>query len=362
MKRYLDCFVPIYACNFQCHYCYVSLLDNFKKTNTKFSRPVEEIVAALSRKRLGDDVFINLCAGGETLLVEDSVKLIRGLLEEGHHISVVTNGSLSKRFEEIAKFPPELLKLLFFKFSYHYLELKRMNKLDEYFYNVRKMRDAGCSFTIEITPSDELIPHVEEAKKICLENLGAMPHCTIARDDRTNGIDILSNMSWEEYVKQWSTFESELFTYKSWLYHNKIKSFCYAGAWSYYINLDTGDVSPCNCGRKFANVYEKMDEPLPEQAMGNNCELPYCYNGHSWLSLGVNPDEKSPMYTSFRNRVCLDGSEWVTEEYKKFWSSQIFANHQEYDAEEKKKINRRHKLEKYNLRRLAGKVYRKLRC
>ena len=360
MKYYLDCFVPIYACNFRCHYCYVSLLDNFKKMNTKFARPVEEMVRALSKKRLGDDVYINLCAGGETLLIEDSVRLIKGLLEEGHHVSVVTNGSLDKRFDEIAAFPPELLKRTFFKFSYHYLELQRQNKFEAYFSNVRKMRDAGCSFTIEVTPSDELLPYVDDAKQRCLDNLGAIPHCTIARDDRTNGIDILSKMSWEEYVRTWSAFDSELFAYKSRLYHHKVKSFCYAGAWSYYVNLSTGDVSPCNCGAVFANIYENEAMPLPQKAMGNECTLPYCYNGHGWLSLGVNPDEEAIIYTKMRNRVCSDGSEWVTQEFKDFWENQIFLNHQAYTDEEKARINLQHKVEKYNPKRLAAKVYHKI--
>ena len=46
---------------------------------------------------------------------------------------VVTNATVSKRFEELAKLPKELLSHLFFKFSYHYLELKQRNLLDKFF-------------------------------------------------------------------------------------------------------------------------------------------------------------------------------------------------------------------------------------
>lgn len=361
MKKYLDCFVPIYVCNLKCHYCYISMLDAFQQGKQMFPRSVDEMVKALSFKRLGDGVYINLCAGGETLLLDDSVELIRGLLAEGHHLSVVTNGILTARFKEIAKFPRDLLKRLFFKFSYHYLELKRLDKFDVFFSNVRMMRDVGCAFTIEVTPSDELIPYVEDCKKRCLDAVGGIPHCTIARDDRKAGIDIWSEMSWEDYCKQWSTFDSELFRYKSYLYQNKVKSFCYAGDWSYYINLATGDVSPCNCGRKFANIYEDINKPLPKRAMGTNCELPYCYNGHSWISLGVNPTMEHPIYTEFRNRVCLDGTEWITPEFKEFWGQQMFMVNPAYTPAEMRKVNRRRRLAKMTPQNILRKIVRKIR-
>lgn len=40
---------------------------------------------------------------------------IRVLLENGHYLMVVTNGTVSKRFDEIAVLPPDLLKRLFFR-------------------------------------------------------------------------------------------------------------------------------------------------------------------------------------------------------------------------------------------------------
>lgn len=360
MKKYLDCFVPIYMCNFSCHYCYVSLLDNFQKRKQSFPHSVEEMRRALSRERLGEGVYINLCAGGETLLIEDSVALIRALLEEGHHISVVTNGSLSPRFEEIAALPPELLRRLFFKFSYHYIELKRLNILDKYFANVRLMRDAGASFTIELTPSDELLPLLDEATERCVAELGAKPHATIARDDRKNGIDVLSEMSFDDYVKAWASLDSELFRYKTWLYHHKIKTFCYGGDWTGYINLATGSLSPCNCGRVFGNIYENVDKPLPRMAMGHYCELPYCYNGHGWLSLGANPEEKHTVYTEFRNRVCADGSEWITDEFKEFWAKQLFMDNVHYTDEQKREVDRLRRRERYTPRKVLGRIYHRL--
>lgn len=54
-------------------------------------------------------------------------KVIRALLEEGHFVMVVTNGSVTNVLKKITEFPQELLKRLIFKFSYHYLEHHRMN-------------------------------------------------------------------------------------------------------------------------------------------------------------------------------------------------------------------------------------------
>ena len=127
---------------------------------------------------------------------------------------IVTNGTLSRRFDEFMSFDPRLLKRLFFKFSFHYLELKRLNLMDIFFENIKKMKDAGASFTVEITPSDELIPQIEEVKKICMEKLGALCHVTIARDDRTKGIDVLTQLNPADYKAVWSQFQSELFAFK----------------------------------------------------------------------------------------------------------------------------------------------------
>lgn len=360
MKKYLDCFVPIYMCNFSCHYCYVSLLDNFQKRKQSFPHSVEEMRRALSRERLGEGVYINLCAGGETLLIEDSVALIRALLEEGHHIAVVTNGSLTQRFEELVAFPRELTKRLFLKFSYHYIELKKKNLLDTYFANVRRMREAGASFTIEITPSDELIPLATEARERCERELGAAPHLTIARDDRKNGIDVLSKMGFEEYKRTWESFNSGLFKYKAYLYKHKIKSFCYAGDWTSYVNLATGEMRPCNCGAVLGNIYDDIDAPLPKRAMGHYCELPYCYNGHGWLSMGAAPDEKHPVYTELRNRVATDGSEWVSAEYQRFWAEQLFDSNPLYSDEQKRAADSYRHHEKYRPRKVLGRIYHRL--
>lgn len=359
LKRFIDCYIDTETCNLQCHYCYIALLGRFKKKLVKFEHSPEEIRKALSKERLGGTCLLNFCAGGETLLAEDVIPVIRALLEEGHYIMVVTNGTMTQRFEELAKFPKELLERLFFKFSFHYLELKRLNFMEKYFANVKMMERAGCSYTVEITPSDELIPYIPEIQQVCEEKLGTLCHITIARDDRNKKIEILSKKNFEEYKKIWGVFNSDLFKFKSTIFYKKRKEFCYAGDWSIYVNLSTGDTKQCYCGRELDNIYKNIEKPLKFEAIGCNCSQPHCYNGHAFLALGDIPELETPTYAELRNRVNKNnGKEWLNPKMKAFMSQKLYDNNPEYTEKEKKKINNTYKIQV--IKELPHKVMKKV--
>lgn len=133
IKRFIDIYVPVTSCTFRCHYCYITHHRLFGNRLPELKYSPEVVRKALSKQRLGGPCLINFCGGGETLLPEKTIDYIRVLLEEGHYVMVVTNASVSKRFEQIAAFPADLMKRLFFKFSYHYMELKKRNLLDTFF-------------------------------------------------------------------------------------------------------------------------------------------------------------------------------------------------------------------------------------
>ena len=195
IKRYIDIYVPVTTCTLRCSYCYITTHRLFEGALPEFKYSPEFVRKALSKERLGGTCLLNFCAGGETLLTPRLLEYVRALLEEGHYVMIVTNATLTKRFDEIALWPQALLKHLFFKFSYHYLELKKRGLLDVFFTNIRKVRDAGCSFTLELTPSDDAVPYIEEIKATAIRELGAMNHCTIARDERVGGkLPILTSM------------------------------------------------------------------------------------------------------------------------------------------------------------------------
>ena len=138
IKRYIDCYVPVTGCTLRCNYCYITQHRLFDSKLPKFKYSPEHVRKALSRERLGGTCLINMCGGGETLLPPEMPAYAKALLEEGHYVMIVTNATVDKRFDEIAAFPPELTKRVFFKFSYHYLELKKKNLLERFFANIRK--------------------------------------------------------------------------------------------------------------------------------------------------------------------------------------------------------------------------------
>lgn len=336
IKRYIDCYVPVTGCTLRCNYCYITQHRLFDSKLPKFKYSPEHVRKALSRERLGGTCLINMCGGGETLLPPEVPAYAKALLEEGHYVMIVTNATVDKRFDEIAAFPPELTKRLFFKFSYHYLELKKKNLLERFFANIRKVRDAGCSFTLEATPSDEWIPYIDEMKKAAMDNVGAVCHITIARDERDpEKLPILTSLPRDEYEKTWKTFNSPLFDYKLTIFEQKRKEFCYAGDWSFYLNLCTGIMAQCYSSHTCYNIFEDVSKPIPFKAIGKHCKEHHCYNGHSFIVLGDIPELDAPTYTELRNRTCTDGSEWLKPEMKHFMSTKLFQSNKEYSAFEK---------------------------
>ncbi len=306
----------------------------FNNTIAKFEYSPAFIRKALSKERLGGTCLLNLCAGGETLLSKDVIPIVRQLLEEGHCIMLVTNGTIKKRFLEISKLPESLLKHLIFKFSFHYMELMRLNLLDEYFNNIQLMKSAGASVTVEITPSDELIPYIDEIKQVCMKKLGTLCHITIGRIDE-NEIPVLSKYTLDEYVEIWDTFNSELLEFKSTIFGRKRTEFCYAGDWILYLNLATGDLKQCYRGLKIQNIYNDINKKIKPFAIARQCPEPHCYNGHAFLTLGAIPEMDTPYYCEMRDRVDTNGKHWLTSDMQEFISQKLVDNNHEYTAGQK---------------------------
>jgi hypothetical protein len=326
IKKYIDCWVPVRTCNFRCHYCYVAQTGDFKSKLPEFKYSAEYIAKALSKRRLGGTCFINLCGSGETLLPPQIIGIIRTLLEEGHYIAVVTNGSLSNRFDEICAFPDEILSRLFIKFSFHYLELKRLDIMDKFFHNIHKIQNAGASFSIEFPSSDEMVPYIDEIKAVCLENVGALCHVTTLRDDSKTSSPLLTDYSEEKYYNIWSSFDSDLFEFKRKLQNIPQTGFCYAGYLTCTVDIGTGDMRQCYRAELLDNIYIDLDKPLYFEPVGHNCPDSYCTVGHALLAFGVIPESniaKDVTYSTLRNRTCLNGTEWLTHRMKIFMGSKL---------------------------------------
>lgn len=356
IKRFIDCYIPTETCNLRCHYCYIAQKRKFNNKLAKFSHTLEDFRKAFSVKRLGGVCVLNFCAGGETLLSEEVLPLVKELILEGHYVMVVTNGTITKRFVEICGWDEEIKSHLFIKFSFHYLEMIRLGIMDKFFSNVKLMKENGVSFTVEVTPSDELIPHIKDLKTVCMSNLGALCHITIARDDRTGGIDVLSDLSFEEYKNIWNQFDSDMFRFKSEIFYKMRKEFCYAGDWSLYVNMDTGIIKQCYCGEAIGNIFD-LSKPICYKAVGCKCSLPHCYNGHAFLTFGDIPEINSTCYADTRNRICNDGTEWLQPEMKYIMESRLEESNKQYSFVKKYSINHNYPI-KRSISKLKGKLYR----
>jgi len=342
IKRLICAHVPVSTCNLRCKYCYITVHKRGDTELPEFNHTPKEIGRALSKERLGGICFVNLCAGGETLLPPVMVDIIKCILEQGHYVEVVTNGTVSKRFNEIIKLPSNLLERLTFKFSFHYLELKRINMLDIFFENIRKIKNVGCSFTVEMTPNDELESHIDDIKDLSIKEFGALCHLTIARNDRKKEMPLLSNHSLREYAKIWSQFHSAMFDFKKTLFQVKRREFCYAGDWTAYINLGTGKITKCYCSEEIGNIFD-LSKPVKFEAIGK-CPLAYCYNGHAHLAFGVIPSLITPTYAEIRNQKCVDTTEWIKPKMGKFMMGKLKENNAEYSNVKKIQLSLRSNL------------------
>lgn len=363
LKRFIDCTVPVVTCNLRCPYCYITQERKFLNALPTFRYTPEQIGKALSQERMGGVVHFNLCGGGETLLPPEIIAISREILAQGHYIAIITNGTATKRFKEICQFPEDYRERILFKFSFHYLELKKRKLLDKFFDNVNMMRQAGCSISVELTPSDIYIPYIQEIKDICMDKVGALCHVTVARKETDPELPILTELSREDYIKTWSQFDSDMFKFKMQTFNVKRREFCYGGLWTGHLNLGTGILRQCYCGAVIQNLFEDPEKPIRWEPIGNYCAEPHCHNAHVWLTLGAIPELETPEYTLMRNRVCKDGTEWLTPRMKSFLSQKLADNNVQLTEGERKLANKashRRMIKTQLIRKPLRKIYMSL--
>ena len=198
------------------------------------------------------------------------------------------------------------------------------------------MREAGASFTLEATPSDELIPYIDEMKTMAVKEVGAICHVTVARDMHNRSIiPILTEKSPEDYYKIWSVFDSELFDFKFSAFSQKRKEFCYAGDWTSFLDMGSGILHQCYCSLYNQNIFDDVTKPIKFKAIGHYCQQPHCYNAHAFLTFGVIPELKTPTYATLRNRLCNNGSEWLYPKMKYFMTCRLKDQNLEYTNRDK---------------------------
>ena len=175
IKRFFECLVPVSVCNLECPYCYIIQEDRRKMALADMPYSPEHIARALRPERVGGTCFISICGAGETLAQKEVVPIVGELLKEGHFVNITTNGTLSRRFDELIEACGENIGHLHLSFSMHYTELLRKGWVETFFDNIRKMRDAGASILLQLNLCDEYVPYIEEIQRLSMEKVGARP-------------------------------------------------------------------------------------------------------------------------------------------------------------------------------------------
>lgn len=339
LKKYIGIFVPTGMCNFNCEYCYIGK----NRTVHKIPYSLEQIRQAFSAKRLGGCCLINICSDGETLIGPMVPQIVELLLREGHYVMIVNNGTISKNIDKCLAIEHSMLNRIFFKFSFHYKELKRLGLLDVFFENVNKVKNSPASFTVEYTTNDDDIKYIEDMKKECIDNIGAIPHINIPRDESRKNLGVYTKYSFNNYVDKYNSLgvQSEFFRFKEQFIGKRYRDYCYAGSRFLWINLGSGYSYQCYGRPPLQKFMEEYDKPIRWFTIGNNCSVERCCVDHAMMTLGVAEYPKCTKYKTtydiLRNRKCSDGSMWVKPTYVKAFRGGVYKH--EHSAIKKKMVN-----------------------
>jgi organic radical activating enzyme len=326
IKRFIECLLPVTSCNLKCSYCYVIQRrgNEGKLPNMKYS--VKEIEKALTVERLGGVCYFSICGAGETLIPEVAVDIAKVLLKNGHFVNITTNGTIDQRFDQlISSLTAEECERMHFAFSLHYIELIRINKLDRFVSNVNKVKKAGCSYLVQLNLCDEYIPHIDEIKSFCMANFGAYPQIAATRKEDKGKINVefYTDRSNEEYIEMGKQFESPLFDFTIKNFNVKRKEFCYAGDWSFTLNLATGIMHRCYASSRGYDIFKNPEKPIPFCAIGKHCKSSFCMNSSHFMSLGVITEIETPTYAQLRNKATSDGGNWYSDRMNSFLSGKL---------------------------------------
>ena len=173
---------------------------------------------------------------------------------------------------------------------------------------------------------DEYIELEDEIKSYCLSNFGAFPQVALTRREG-NDYSIFTKKTESVYFSHGNSYNSPLFDFTCRNFRVKRKEFCYAGKWSFKLDLATGDLKSCYFSPPFYNIYNRLDEKIPVLVVGNNCKNPYCVNSSHFLSLGIIPEIKCERYGDLRNR---EGVGWYKTIFLKFVNQKLYDNNKQF--------------------------------
>jgi hypothetical protein len=285
------------------------------------------IAKALTQERLGGKAYLQLCAYGETLMDPLIAEVTELLLHEGHYVAVSHNGTIRKTIDVFCDFVSDLKERLHFFISLQWAELNRLDLLDAYADNIRKIKASQISFSISVTLEDILVPQVDAIKEYCMKEFGTMCHILECRDESKPGIPRMTELPLEKHQEVWGSFESLTFDTQQIHWGKRREEFCYMGETAAYLDFGSGDIWQACSGKKLCNAFDDLDEPIRFCALGKNCQVAHCYLGNILLGLGgVIPEIPYPSFAEQRDRLCADGTTWFTPKVRAFFSQRVSEN------------------------------------
>lgn len=333
--RVLCCNIPTTACNLNCHFCYVARDRHPKAPPEKLYDP-ELVAKALTIERLGGKAYVHMCAWGETFLDPQIVKTARLLLENGHYVGISHNGTIRRVIDEFNAFPPELKERLHYFVSLQWDELKKKNMLEQYADNVRSIKMANISFSVSVTLEDILISEIPEIKAFCIKEFGVLCHILECRDEKKRQIPRMTKLPLEEHQRLWGSFDSLTFATQQTYWGEYRNEFCYMGEAAAYVDFGSGNMWQACHGKKLCNIFDDLDEPIRFCALGHNCQVAHCYLGNILIGFGgCIPEIPYPSFAVQRDRVCADGTTWLTPKVRSFLQQRAINNLPPYSRNKK---------------------------
>jgi hypothetical protein len=178
---------------------------------------------------------------------------------------------------------------------------------------------------------DGYLAHLDEIKEYCMSNFGALPQVAATRREEGK-ITLHTSMSKAEYERIGREFDSPLFEFTMKNFNRTFHNFCYAGDWSWVMNLERGTIKSCYCNGVETDIFANPETPFPSECVGVFCRHAYCVNSSHFLSLGVIPSVyQNITYAGLRNRSvnrtasedCMRVDSWLSEDMQSFLSQKL---------------------------------------
>lgn len=287
--------IPGTLCNFKCNYCYIGkCIDENHRAPTRFQYSVEHMVKAFSPERLGGFADIIVIGNGETLIPNEVIPFIQGLLKQGHIVEVATNLTITSRINSLLNTNKEDLKRLVIRPSFHFHELKRLNKINEFFDNLNKFHSAGASCIPFMVICNDYLNDLDEIRDLFLHKFGSLPQVTPTlvyeekSDIRRNG-QVKCDPEITPELKQLinEKFNSNIFELCcDFLYVDPKEVFCRAGECGFCVTLDNGNVSRCHACPPEFSMFADLNRSLDLGPIGNNCCINTCAMQYQFIASG----------------------------------------------------------------------------